>query len=146
MKYRNNRIEMMIVMAVAMVVSHNSYQCWLDRPMISKENTFRSEAIPFLSDNSREESHTAQGQQALADSSSEILSRTLDGTKKSHLLYHNYILFAVILSIYQGSITTCLSYADTQLSIHLGGFMSMSPCFTRWFARLSFTWYHTLVS
>ena len=146
MKYRNT-IEMMIVMAVAVVASHNSYLCWLDRPMISKENSFRSEAIPFLSDN-RGESHTAQGQQALADSSSssEVLSRTLDGTKKSHLLYHNYILFAVILSIHQGSITTCLSYADTQLSIHLGRYKSMSPCFNRWSAMLVITWYQTMGS
>lgn len=103
---------------------------------------FFSETAPFLSDSEvdhrcKEESHTIGGgggggradDHSIVDISKRdrgdterVLSRTFfDGTtKKSHLLLRNYIFFSVILSFHQGAITTCLSYSDTQLSIHLG--------------------------
>ena len=101
---------------------------------------FHSETAPFLSDSDvddcKEESHTIEGggggggtddrsiggaSERGGDGIESVLSRTFDGTKKkSYLLLRNYILFALILSVHQGAITTCLSYSDTQLSIHLG--------------------------
>ena len=102
---------------------------------------FHSETAPFLSDSDvdhhcKGESHTIGGEgggggtddhsiggasERDGDGVESILSRTFDGTKKkSYLLLRNYILFALLLSVHQGAITTCLSYSDTQLSIHLG--------------------------
>ena len=108
---------------------------------------FRSETAPFLSDSEvdhhcKEESHTIGGggggggadDHSIIDTSERdgvgterVVSRTFFGgtTKKSHLLLRNYILFSVILSFHQGAITTCLSYSDTQLSIHLGNSFNM---------------------
>jgi len=108
---------------------------------------FCSETAPFLSDSEvdhhcQEESHTIGGggggggadNHSIIDTSERdgvgterVVSRTFfDGTtKKSHLLLRNYILFSVILSFHQGAITTCLSYSDTQLSIHLGNSFNM---------------------
>ena len=111
--------------------------------IVSKEEAsttaFHSETAPFLSDSDvdhhcKGESHTIGGgagetddhsiggaSERDGDGAESVLSRTFDGTKKkSYLLLRNYIWFALILSAHQGAITTCLSYSDTQLSIHLG--------------------------